>query len=422
MTSIALTSSSGLTVGQAVTDTTTPANITAGTYITGISGNTIFVNQATPTTAAAQTLAFGNSTVTTAQTINNVTVSASSTVDVQPNSGSGTTLTFGTLTGSGNLTKTGASPLQINGANSTFTGDTILSTRGVVQLLSQNALQASTANATGTGTLVFDSSVAGNAFTLGGLKGSTSQSLVNNAGSPAPIALTVGANNQSTTYGGVLGDSGLGGSLIKAGTGTFTLTGGNTYTGSTQVQAGILYLNGANGGTSTAGQASYSHRCQCRPPRWRHQRQQQDLPGQRPRYDGEWNPGRRRCRDRGRQSDRDRQFGNGCLGAHPRQPEQPVGYLGQQRLAGPADGERFEPGTSRPRRRAQRPTGTPVGTLALFTSAIYSGVRPRYHRQRHGRHINRRVRQRDPERRCPQRHVQPEQHTGHRQRCRLGLL
>ena len=50
------------------------------------------------------------------------------------------------------------------------------------------------------------------------------------------------ANNSTTNYSGVLSG---GGSLIKAGSGTFTLTGTNTYTGSTTVSAGSLTIGGA---------------------------------------------------------------------------------------------------------------------------------------------------------------------------------
>ena len=64
--------------------------------------------------------------------------------------------------------------------------------------------------------------------------------------------LTTGANNSSGTFSGQL--SGEGGNLSKAGTGTFTLTGANSYSGVTQVNAGILLASNASGsatGTST---------------------------------------------------------------------------------------------------------------------------------------------------------------------------
>jgi autotransporter-associated beta strand protein len=63
--------------------------------------------------------------------------------------------------------------------------------------------------------------------------------------------LTVGDNNLSTTFSGVIQDGGFaggtGGSLFKVGTGTLTLTGTNTYTGGTTIDAGAA-LQVGNGG------------------------------------------------------------------------------------------------------------------------------------------------------------------------------
>jgi autotransporter-associated beta strand protein len=61
--------------------------------------------------------------------------------------------------------------------------------------------------------------------------------------------LTVGSNNLSTTVSGTI--NGAGGSLVKIGNGTLTLTGINTYTGPTTVDAGALIVNGSIASSSS---------------------------------------------------------------------------------------------------------------------------------------------------------------------------
>jgi autotransporter-associated beta strand protein len=135
-----------------------------------------------------------------------------------------------------NVVKTGAGVLTLSGAN-TFNGFTRLDSGGGIVLANENALQNSTLTPNGGGSVVFSN---GTAFTVGGLAASSSGSgynlaLTNTAGSA--VALSVGGNNQSTTYAGVMSG---GGSLVKAGSGTLTLTGANTYSGGTTVNGGAL--------------------------------------------------------------------------------------------------------------------------------------------------------------------------------------
>jgi outer membrane autotransporter protein len=85
--------------------------------------------------------------------------------------------------------------------------------------------------------------------------------------------LSVGSNNLSTVFAGVISDgSGLGGSLVKIGSGSLALTGANTYTGNTTVSSGALFIDGSIaspqtfvenaallGGTGFIGGSVFSH-------------------------------------------------------------------------------------------------------------------------------------------------------------------
>jgi autotransporter-associated beta strand protein len=69
--------------------------------------------------------------------------------------------------------------------------------------------------------------------------------------------LTVGTNNLSTVFSGVMQDGGIaggiGGGLVKIGTGTLTLASANTYTGGTTINEGALLVNSKSGsGTGSA--------------------------------------------------------------------------------------------------------------------------------------------------------------------------
>src|SRR5262245_10606610 len=108
---------------------------------------------------------------------------------------------------------------------------------GVVILLAAHQIADSSAVTFAGGAGFFGTlNLNGFADTIGSLSGTGGHVLLGGG------ALTTGANNNSTTFGGDI--SGIG-SLTKVGTGTFTLTGASTYTGPTTVNAGNLEVNGS---------------------------------------------------------------------------------------------------------------------------------------------------------------------------------
>jgi fibronectin-binding autotransporter adhesin len=138
------------------------------------------------------------------------------------------------LAGAGGFFKTGGGSLTLAGSSSIFFGMTTVS-GGVLDLASSTALQLSTVVVPASG-FVFDKSVTGNAFVLGNISGSGNLALQNSSTAPGAISLTVGGNNTSSEYFGVLSGSG---SLGVAG-GGLTLANTSTFTGGITVAGGVL--------------------------------------------------------------------------------------------------------------------------------------------------------------------------------------
>jgi autotransporter-associated beta strand protein len=126
----------------------------------------------------------------------------------------------------------------ITGTNNTYTGGTTLS--GGTMLLTgatQTALQNSTVAVYG-GKLAFAGGVT-SPVVLGGLAGNNGAIVLQDANSTA-VTLSVGANNNSTAFAGIL--SGPGG-LTKTGSGLLALSMSQTYAGPTVVNGGTLQIS-----------------------------------------------------------------------------------------------------------------------------------------------------------------------------------
>lgn len=145
------------------------------------------------------------------------------------------------ITGGMGVAKIGTNALSLSASNS-YTGPTIVYS-GSLSLANQFAAQNSLLSIQAATNVGFDSAVAANAFTVGGLAGSGTMNLVNSAGTA--ITLTLGNANATTAFSGRLG--GTGGALVKLGSGTQSLSGANiVYTGATTVSAGTLLLDAAS--------------------------------------------------------------------------------------------------------------------------------------------------------------------------------
>ncbi len=200
--------------------------------LTVTANSTIDASRLTGTTPAVThalgTLAIGASTLSftgsngAGLTLGAVTLSGAATFDT-----SSANATLGAISGLFGWTKTGTGMLTLSAAGS-YSGATTVSA-GTLQLAGANGVSSLSALTLASGTTF---ALNGYSDSIGSLAGSGAVQL--GAGT-----LTAGANNSSTAYSGVLTGSGA---FVKTGTGVLTLSGANTFTGATNVNAGTLRL------------------------------------------------------------------------------------------------------------------------------------------------------------------------------------
>ncbi|MEI7958408.1 MAG: autotransporter-associated beta strand repeat-containing protein, partial [Verrucomicrobiota bacterium] len=154
------------------------------------------------------------------------------------------------------------------GASNTFTGGLLIGRNAIVSITNSGALNstAGSENAVDFDNYAFSTGAAGSYLQLNGNSiaiskltnsGTTYSSTVWNNSATTAATLTVGNSlNLTGTFGGVLTDGTVASvkslGLTKAGTGAFTLTGNNTYTGATTINSGTLAL-GAGGSIASSG-------------------------------------------------------------------------------------------------------------------------------------------------------------------------
>jgi autotransporter-associated beta strand protein len=147
------------------------------------------------------------------------------------------TVTFAGTSSAGNATI--ANNFQLLFTNSSTAGNATITTNGITTF-SGNSTGGNAqliVNAGANLTFEFTTGPNGdNQITAGSIAGAGNYILPGKT-------LTVGSNNLSTEVSGVI--VGAGGSLVKTGSGTLTLSGTNTYTGTTTVNAGSLLVDGS---------------------------------------------------------------------------------------------------------------------------------------------------------------------------------
>lgn len=220
-------------------------NTAAGTGTLTLNGGAIEASTAPRTLANAVTVGGGFSVVgTRALTLGGAMDLGGSQRTVTTTNTALTTFS-GVVSGAGGLAKSGAGILTLSGAN-TYTGATAVNA-GILRA-------GAAGTAFGTGSAITLANAAGASLDLAGFNTAIG-SLAGGGASGGNVTLgagtlTTGTNNASTSYGGIISGSG---GIVKTGTGTQTLTGANTYSGTTTVGSGILTAQNAAALGTTAG-------------------------------------------------------------------------------------------------------------------------------------------------------------------------
>jgi autotransporter-associated beta strand protein len=200
---------------------------------TSTAGSAAITNNNSSEVSFRNTSTAGNATITN-NTSGTVSFFATSTAASATINNGGTLLFFATST-AGSATITNISTGTLNFYEGSTAGSATITTSGAVSF-----------NDTSSGGSARLIAATGGSFDFSGLTSSgTTAGSIEGAGTfkLGSRTITVGGNNLSTTVSGVI--QGNGGALVKTGTGTQTLSGTNTHTGATTVNAGTLQVDGS---------------------------------------------------------------------------------------------------------------------------------------------------------------------------------
>jgi autotransporter-associated beta strand protein len=254
------TGANNITMGNNMNRDTAVANDGGLTKI----GSGTLTLTATASTYNGPTTVNGGKLVISSATITSKAFVVASGATLQFDRATDATQTLSTLTGAGTFLKTGTGKLTLT-SGSTSAQNTVNMTAGGLIDVQGGTLLASDFNtqnptswpSTNRGGLNIASGATFDGVLTNVVVDTLTGAGTYQAGWFGPRDLTVGSNNGSSTFSGVIRDNGSGGAaavvnLVKTGTGALTLSGANTYAGSTNVNNGSLIVNGSIAGSSLA--------------------------------------------------------------------------------------------------------------------------------------------------------------------------
>ena len=244
------TLSSGMTAGQNATVNTGTFTISTSTSINSLSGTGGIIALGANTLTVTSGMVYANVGFTIGSSANDGILNFGNTNGYLIADNTRTLTVNSSISGSGGLTvalqalNNTTANVVLGGSNSvTGTARFIGNSSGQsVRLVNSYALANLTLDYNNYGSVMTfgNGGTSGQTnYYFGGLSGAQNLALKNNNTTNQAVALTVGGNNSSTTYSGVLSDTG---SVTKIGTGTLTLLGNNSYTGGTMISNGAISL------------------------------------------------------------------------------------------------------------------------------------------------------------------------------------